>query len=291
MPNGEPSVHAAPRGVVLPRDLADARIALHLAAQPLAAAAYALLPMRADHAHATLLWSRERNGFVGRELGGGLRGFLDPANLSLGLLGKDGAEGEGVALSGLTLDGALEAFGEVARGSDLPLSAEGLRLPEYDLDPSAILAGAAFPDPPVAALTELSEWFGFGTGILDELSRDRLDGAEVRVWPHHFDAAALRTLDTEADTEADPESARSVGAGLSPGDGSYAEPYFYVTPWPAPSPADLPELPGRANWHTDGFTSAILTATDVLADGAETPARTRATLRSSVEACLRIVGA
>ena len=78
----------------------------------------------------------------------------------------------------------------------------------------------------------------------------------VRCWPHHFDLATLFALEA-----GDPETARSVGVGLSPGDGSYAEPYFYCTPWPAPE--NLPEPPGPLHWHTQGFTSLVCPASRV----------------------------
>jgi hypothetical protein len=61
----------SPLGSLDPRELVDARLAVHNAAQPLAAAGDALLPMQSDHSHTNLLWSPERRCFVGRPLGGG----------------------------------------------------------------------------------------------------------------------------------------------------------------------------------------------------------------------------
>jgi hypothetical protein len=45
----------------------------------------------------------------------------------------------------------------------------------------------------------------------------------------------------------------------------YAEPYFYVSPWPYPPPAKLPPLPEPGRWHTTGFTAAVLPAQRILA--------------------------
>ncbi len=50
---------------------------------------------------------------------------------------------------------------------------------------------------------------------------------------------------------------------MSPGDGSYAEPYWYVTPWPYPAAERLPEL-DTGRWHTDGWVGAVLTGTEVV---------------------------
>ena len=67
----------------------------------------------------------------------------------------------------------------------------------------------------------------------------------MRTWPHHYDSATLILLDP-AETG---EDARSINVGMSPGDGSYAEPYWYVTPWPPPPEKTilehLPPLEGK----------------------------------------------
>ena len=81
----------------------------------------------------------------------------------------------------------------------------------------------------------------------------------------------------------DPEEARSVGVGMTPGDGGYPEPYFYVTPWPYPNPEVLPRL-ATGSWHTEGWTGAVLTGTEALAG--EVEERTRAFLAEAVEACM-----
>ena len=41
-----------------------------------------------------------------------------------------------------------------------------------------------------------------------------------------------------------------IGVGLSPGDTYYAEPYWYVSPYPYPGLEDLPVLDGSGFWHT-----------------------------------------
>ena len=55
---------------------------------------------------------------------------------------------------------------------------------------------------------------------------------------------------------------------MSPGDGSYAEPYWYVTPWPPPpekrAHEQLPPLDGKGVWHTEGWTGAVLPSSAVV---------------------------
>ena len=59
--------------------------------------------------------------------------------------------------------------------------------------------------------------------------------------------------------------------GLSPGDSSYGEPYFYVTPWPYPDSPAPPPLPAGAAWHRTGWFGAVLTATAIFRDVGGTP--------------------
>jgi len=276
-------------GAVAPRDLTEARLALHYAAQPMTAAAYSLLPMREDHSHANLLWSHERNSFIGRPLPSERRCFLDVVGLRTGLLAATGEQLAVAALAGKTLDDAFAEMATALRAVGEKVPAGGLRLPEYDLPATPLAEGRPFPAPDAPALEELARWFHNGALALSRVAASQLGGAEVRGWPHHFDLAALLTLDPGED----PERARSLGVGLSPGDGSYAEPYFYLMPWPAPEARQLPDLPGGAHWHTEGFTAAVLPGSEVTtADGADAQfEKVDETLRVSADICLALLGA
>ncbi len=55
-----------------------------------------------------------------------------------------------------------------------------------------------------------------------------------------------------------------ISFGMSPGDGSIPEPYFYITPWPLPAGSDLPPLDSAGSWHTEGFTGALLHASELV---------------------------
>jgi hypothetical protein len=245
-------------GAHRPRTLAGARDALHLAAQPLAAAAYALLEARPDHSQASLRWEPVRRGFVGGDLGGGLRCFLDATDGRAGLLGADGAELGALSTERLGLDDLFAGKVELLAAAGVRVPAAGLAPPPYELP--AELVNAAPGVPASGEREELTRWFELGASLVGTVSVEFLGGAEPHVWPHHFDLAALGVLDTDADAE----EARSVGVGFSPGDGAIAEPYFYVTPWPAPEPGALPALARGATWHTEGFTSAVLPGTRVV---------------------------
>ena len=52
---------------------------------------------------------------------------------------------------------------------------------------------------------------------------------------------------------------RAIRVGFAPGDGHYAEPYFFVAPQPDLAVDDLPEIPDVGHWHTKDFVGAVLT--------------------------------
>lgn len=68
------------------------------------------------------------------------------------------------------------------------------------------------------------------------------------------------SLDIEAG-----EEARSTGIGIFPGDDTYSEPYFYISPWPYPTQPNLPAVMAPSFWHRDGFTATILKSSDLVA--------------------------
>ena len=83
------------------------------------------------------------------------------------------------------------------------------------------------------------------------------------------------------------QSARSIGVGLSPGDAGNDQPYFYVTPWPYPNAADLPDLASGGTWQTLGWTGALLKADRVVEHGSTETQReaVEAFIKSAVTAC------
>lgn len=248
-------------GVVAPGSLLDARLQLHWAAQLAAAPGTTLSEAQPDFGHLSLTWDAEAEQLVGERTATTppVRAALVPASLSLRLLGEDDATIDELALSGRTLSEGLEwlaaAIGR-ATGSEPPT----LRRPEHELPEHAVASGARFTLEPAESFAELGRWFGAAHLALTTLHSDAGRVTPIRCWPHHFDIAFLVSLDEDANDE----TARSVNLGLSPGDGNYAEPYFYVTPWPAPDADALPPLGDDGHWHTEGWIGAIFPASRVV---------------------------
>lgn len=251
--------------------LAAARTAAHWAVQTIAAAGRALADPRPDDSHTGATFDVEHRRFVGATLAGGARVGVELESLTQVVLDAAGEVAAREPLAGRTLDRAYAwAADAVARvtGSDPGAS---LRTPEYDLPDHAVRDGAAFPEPD-PGLSELANAYANAARLAGAVSDGTLGASPVRCWPHHFDIATLVTLDPPG---GDPEKARSIGFGLSPGDGSYAEPYWYVNPWPAPAaPANVGAgLDGGGHWHRKGWFGAVLPASRLPTGDAEEQGR------------------
>ena len=92
----------------------------------------------------------------------------------------------------------------------------------------------------------------------------------VQFWPHHFDLAfewfGTRIVETGEGGGATQNPAQ-LNLGFSPGDDSYAEPYFYSNPWPFESDrlADKP-LPQGARWFTESWQGTMLPYAELVGD-------------------------
>lgn len=272
-------------GAVAPGELVDARLQLHHAAQVVASAGVTFLAPQPDDSHPNLGWVESLGALVGRELPGakvqlGLR--VD----DLSLLRVDGAGrvGDELTLDGKTLEDAYAWLAATTLQAGATLPAGGLRRAAYEIPEHATGKGAAFSSAARADFAELSRWFANGHLVLGSVAGRTPGTSEVRTWPHHFDVGALTTVATQPDGSLE----KSIGLGLSPGDGGYAEPYWYVSPWPYPDPSALPAFEVCGHWHTEGHTSAILTASDLFAGPAEAqPDRLAAFLFAAIDASAR----
>ncbi len=244
------------RDLGFPEHLSTARTNAHAATQLLYRAAVANNSPRPGDEHSNLGWDTDSELFQTRPLAGTdavvtLR--LSPLELAFA-----GATNK---LDGKTPGNAMEWLdAELVRAGLNPGS--GVEV-TYDL-PDEVSKLERFSD--VAALAHLSAWFDLAARALSKLALDLsnlLPGpSEVRCWPHHFDIATYVSLEN-----GDPEEARGVGVGMSPGDGSYNQPYFYVNAWPHLDPDTLPAPIPPGHWHTDDFVGSIATGKEICSMG------------------------
>jgi hypothetical protein len=259
-----------------PEALTDARLQLHWAVQLLAAFGDSLLPHRPDASHSSVTWSPERKAFLSGATvdGSSLRLGLQPGDFAYRLFGPGPAQSAPFELRGRTFAEAavwLEAELVSRLGAGTPAFAP----PTPDIPAHRVGRGAPF-DARLADLAEMERWFHDASLLLEAVAATEDGASPVRCWPHHFDIAVLIDLDAGADPPVGPEDVRSMGIGMTPGDNSYREPYFYVTPWPYPDTSDLPKLPPPATWHTSNWVGAVLTAGDLIGAGEEGAQASRA---------------
>ena len=250
-------------GAVDPRSLGDARHQAHNVIQWLARIARSYIEPSDDDSHTALEWIDKDDALVTGEIAAGLvlefrlsemvlqfKEYGERVSHPLALEDRSPAMVEAWLLVELLHRGVDRA----KLSKDLPYKIVGM------------MTGDAVDhthEPHEDALKELSNWYANAAFVLDRIRSEneslKPGPSPVRCWPHHFDIATLVSLE-----KGNSENARSIGVGLSPGDGHYGEPYFYVTPWPYPDSKELPDLPDGGHWHTKDFVGAILPASEIV---------------------------
>lgn len=269
--------------------LREARLKAHHALQWLAKAARAYVPPQADDSHTNLGWSKALCGFATHPFKNGAWLGLRMTDLTLVFHGGQ----EEADLRSFPLDGRTDAQagqwlrGEIAaRGLDA--AALDARAP-YQVPDHAVTHGAPYNLSGIAdMLAELAAWFGNAQislgSIRDGMLACKLAASPVRCWPHHFDLATLIALPAPGGAD---ESA-SVGAGLSPGDEYYDEPYFYVSVYPEPDPGMLPTLPMLGHWHDRDFIAAVAPAQKIVVSQ-DQQAETQDFLRVAIDHAIKVL--
>jgi hypothetical protein len=238
-----------------PAGLVETRLQVHHAVQLVVSLGISFLPAQPDDSHTSLEW------LPGLALAGHtidvatpFRGSLRFDPLMLLLLNDGGDVLDEYPLDGRTVPQCSRWLVEAVRS----MGAEAERLTDrrhYTIPDHPVARGAAFR-PDQAAARELGRYYHGANLALTDIAGSRRDASQVRCWPHHFDLATLMTL----------APGHTVGAGFSPGDESYPEPYYYVSPNPYPRGTLSPLRLGH--WHTIGWTGAVLPASQLSRVGA-----------------------
>ena len=251
-------------GNLNPGSLVHSRHQLHQAVQLVAAVGRNYHLPEKDDPFGNLEWLPDINGLAGWDVdtsSGKIKCALNFDSFTLQFL-VDGIPEQSISLDGKLdqsilqeMQNALDSLG--LNGSKLDLN-KPYKIPEYKIGQSD--GYATNPK----EFKEFSKYFGNAHAVLKALAANLEGASDVKCWPHHFDIATLITL---TDT-GDPETSSSIGVGLSPGDESYQEPYFYISPWPYPG-LNIKKLPKLSvgHWHTEGFVAAVLTATTLRQEG------------------------
>ena len=235
--------------------LLNARLQAHIAAHVAGGPAKILAEPEADYGHVALTWyaDSERGMLATQILNGGFATALQISSMSIMIVGD--SDRSYLDLEGLTLSDAQAWVHEQVETTSGRMPAAPIPAPkEWPQHP--IATGAPFDRSDSEAFFELERHFNNAAAALGPIAERENHAGPVRTWPHHFDTATLVSLDPDKD----PEVARSINFGFSPGDEQIPEPYWYVVPYPDPKRSELPALPGEAYWITEGYTGALLKA-------------------------------
>ena len=247
----------------VPPNFSAYRANAHRAVQHLTKAARANLPAKDDDSHSNIGWDKAHKAFLTHAMDGVYVGLcVNP--FCLFIRGRGGEE------SSFSLNGKADA--EASVWLDKKLTANGLDqtapigLP-YDL-PADVEAISSYAEGiREDGFAALAVWYDVANSSLNKLVERYASlspgPSPVRCWPHHFDMATYVSLE-----EGNPETARGIGVGLSPGDESYGEPYVYINPWPHLNVDTLPSAVEPGHWHTEGFVGLIATASELTASTA-----------------------
>ena len=221
--------------------LSGARLQAHFAAQWLARAARANIAAQSDDSHSNFGWDDTFDGLATHPLRDQLRLGLRLRDMTIALVDERSSPVAGQSLEGLTDPEVGDRLSALLAPFDLKLEALSAPLayamPDHPLAHGAAYRAREFAD----GLVELSSWFANGRLSLEGLGRTYTSRGfpvpSVRCWPHHFDLGTMTVFPIPEDG-----GTAYIGAGLSPGDGYYDEPYFYVSIYPRPKTSELPAL-------------------------------------------------
>ncbi len=246
-------------GRVNPSALVDPRLQLHHAAQIIVSVGISYLEKRPDDSHTNLEWLPDlgalgTNWLDKRER---IRFAVRPADLSLLALDSGGRVTSDFALDGRTVADGVAWLRDVLSKAGYDAATLTTKK-HYEIPPHPVASGATFSLGGGETFAELERYYANAQEVTSHVAGTRAGASAPRCWPHHFDLATLITL-----PDIPGRGSRTVGVGLSPGDGSYAEPYFYVGPYPHPSVDRLRSLGSLGAWHTQEWVGAVLRAGDI----------------------------
>lgn len=278
--------HWRPLGRVDFARLREARMQAHYAAQWLARAARAYIPPQPDDGHTNLGWDNGFDGFTTHPLQAGMRIGLQMPDLTLALL-ENGQIVRSFPLHGRTeaearewLGGQMATLNLAAGALDNPLP---YTLPAHPLSRGGRYDTATLTEP----LCELAAWYANGFcalgSVMQRLVARGLPSPEIRCWPHHFDLDCLTSI-----SNGGVGTTPTMGAGFSPGDHYFDEPYFYVSLYPRPDSSLLPSLHALGHWHMQDFLAALAPASRILARK-ERQAETEAFLHSAADEIVKVL--
>jgi len=242
-------------------ELSKTRKIYHLAIQNVAAVGRRFLPKKKDDSNANLEWIPSHKRLASRWIEGKIKfrssiGFDD---FTIHLVNSEIESISKFELNGKKHNQVLVWLEKQIVNIGLDASSLALNLP-YQLPVYPEAKGKPFNIEDFAFSKELGKYFHNSQIIIKEINSKIKNASDIRVWPHHFDISSLITINDTGNHE----TSSSINLGMSPGDDSIDEPYFYIVPWPYPEVMDLKELDTPAFWVTEDWFGGVLKSSDLV---------------------------
>ncbi|MBW4523084.1 MAG: hypothetical protein KME16_25885 [Scytolyngbya sp. HA4215-MV1] len=268
--------------------LTESRLQLHYAIQFIAATGAALAEPLPDYSHTSLEWQPDLALFTGVFIRSqqSFRIAIEPIRLTLMVLDQQNQTIASLPLSGKRLTDGLDWLKQEI--ANLGKNADAIQFLDYppdDFPDHAIAHGAPFQSTADLTLSALVNYYANTHSLIQAIVNTTAKASAMHIWPHHFDMASLITLPGMKEG-----SPLTVGVGVSPGDTSYNEPYWYVSPYPYPELTNLPALEGKGFWHTQHWVGAVLTASQVTEIESEQQPQVESFLNSAIKASIAMLG-
>jgi hypothetical protein len=248
-----------------PQTFLASRVQLHYAIQFIPIVGLALAIPKEDYSHIAMEFNSESNIFVGKLIEGEkpFRVALEPVNLIAQIVDAQNHPIAEFFLDGKTM---VEAFDwhkqEIAKLGADTTQIQSFEIPPDDFPDADFARGAAFDTSQDAEIRqEVTNYFANTQILLQEIALANPDSTPIDIWTHHFDMAIKILLPGEKNGEP-----MSIGIGMSPGDFSYNEPYWYVIPWPYLPKENLPALEEGSFWHNQDWIGAVLLSSQLAKD-------------------------
>lgn len=241
--------------------LSDVKQQFHLALQNVAAVGRKFLKHSDNDENATLTWIPGLSRLAGKWIEGSVRfrSSISFEDFAIYLVDERVNTISSFSVVGKTHRQIMIWLEEQIGKLQLTASDLTLNLP-YKIQDSPQLNGEKFQAHDPDVVMELMKYYHNTFKVLRAFKKSRNINSEVYVWPHHFDEALTVLI---KDT-GDPETNSTITLGMSPGDESIAEPYFYVSTWPHVLTSQFPMLKNGAIWVEEEWTGSVFLSSEII---------------------------
>ncbi len=216
---------------------------------------------KADDSHTNIIFDTNRNWFIGKTLPNGHYLAIDTIELEMMILDSDSKLLNKFALEGKTRAKIFKWMKTILFNTGVDVEKMKTEMP-YQLAPHPLDRGAFITFDDIDGFEENNKFRHNAELVIGEVLASMGQKRDIRIWPHHFDTAALIPVEYGEDDEL----LKSIGLGFAIPDDLSDVPYFYLSFWSKDKIKGLnsPEELLVGKWMMPKWNGAILTLNDIL---------------------------